>query len=178
MWQVVKVNYCKNGVNLDLTYTRLLWYMTTMPNMNTIQRFMYEISQKIHNSNDKIGICTLIWYPAKAFFMFIKLLSWMITVANMIKIHWFIHYITTNMQHLCNNGCKCYIWEIIFYTYHAHIVVDYCTNMIKINPSFLRSHNKYIKCMNNIALITQYGMGPNAIIHASVTHGVWLLYQT
>ena len=56
-------------------------------NMNNIQLFMCEVSQKIHNSYDKIGICTIFWHRAKVYFMCQKLLRWLNTVPDMNKIY-------------------------------------------------------------------------------------------
>ena len=84
-------------------------------------------------------------------------------------------------KHTWTNGYKCNILaqsQCIFSMHHAAIEIDYCTKY-ELNQPFLFRNitTNTLNLLKKLPKLLKFGMGPNAILHASATHGNWLLYQ-
>ena len=134
--QFIQLWHC---INLDLTCI-MPGYMVTISNMNNIQLFTCEISQKMHNSYDKIGIyiSILFWYRASVYVMCFKPLWWLI-VPNINMSHWSISHISLPTYMFLNSGYKCYILaHSQGYMHQVPTVVDYCAKYAQNQPFLFR----------------------------------------
>ena len=63
------------------------WYLITVPNMNKISPFFYEISQQIHKMYEKVAIITQIWQKAKCYFTSMSNALYLIAVTHIFFNH-------------------------------------------------------------------------------------------
>ena len=69
-------------------------YRITVPNMNKINQFVYEISQQIHKMVEKVVCITKIWNRVKCSFTSMSNTWYLITAPNMNKITTFFFEIS------------------------------------------------------------------------------------
>ena len=117
-------------INLDLTHIRLLWLMVTKQNINNIQLFMCERSQKYTQlcpNMQKYPILVqnqVILYVHKASIMVDHCTQYEQTP----RIH--LRYITTNIHNFWKmdiNSTFLAHSQDIFYMHQVHVMVDYCS---------------------------------------------------
>ena len=61
-------------------------YMISVPNMNKINQFFYEMSQQPHKMYEKVTIITQIWHRAKCYFPGMSNTWYLVTLPNIITI--------------------------------------------------------------------------------------------
>ena len=137
---------------------KLLWWLNTVPIMNTIHWFISDISQQTY-INEIMDINATFWHRAKVYFACIKSLLWLLTVPNMNTINtFFLRYhkkhricmkniaIITQIWH----RCKCY-FTCFSNTWYLISV----PNMNIINPFFNEISQQIQKMYEKMAIITQ-----------------------